>query len=117
MDLTSIERQVVGLWGQAAAWWHSGSEWPFWIWMGAGLALAAGGGWAAYWLIRRGLGHERINGAWIRPDELAAVLDRLELRERDGGSMSLDDLQLLDRFRPGRHVLLNKLGEQEYVSW
>lgn len=117
MDLTSIERQAVGMWMALVAWWHSGSVWPLWIWAGMGLALAGGAGWAGYWLVRRAFGHERINGAWIGPAELAAVLDRLELRERDGGSLSAADFNLLDRFRPGRHDRLQKMGDREFVSW
>lgn len=117
MDFSFISQLVARYSGQVAAWWHSGSEWPFWIWVAAGLAMAAGVGWAGYWLVRRLLGHERINGAWIGREALAAVLDRLELRERDAGSMSIDDFRLLDRFRPGRHDRLRKLGERDYVSW
>ena len=117
MDMASLERQLAGYFGMVAAWWHSGSAWPMWIWMGTGLAFAVACAYAAYWLVRRTMGYERINGAWIGPDDLARVLDRLVQRERDSGSMTVEDLKLLDRFRPGRHNRLHKLGERDYVSW
>lgn len=117
MDMNGAMRIVEGAIGAGMAWWDSASPWPFRIWVTLGALFFLAAIAAGYWLVRRGLGHHRINGVWIRPDELEAVLDRLAQRERDGGSMSVADFKLLDRFRPRRHDRLQKMGDKDYVTW
>ena len=73
--------------------------------------------WASYRLMRWLLGHRKIYGVWFRPGELDRLLDRLELREKNGTILHARDVNLLDRYRPDRRIHLKRMGDADFVSW
>lgn len=102
----------------AMTWWQSlGYDVHFKVWLGAGIAMFVLWLWAAYYITRRLAGQRKINGAWIGPEAFDAMLDRMQQKEKDGGSLTVADLQLLDIHRPDRRLALKRLGDQDFVSW
>lgn len=54
---------------------------------------------------------------WIGPEDFEALLDRMQQNEKDGGSLTITDMQLLEKHRPDRKIALKRLGDQEFVRW
>jgi len=105
-------------WRQALAWWHSfGLQGPYYVWLVAGILGFLLWAWASYLLIRRLLGYKKIYGVWFRPGELESLLDRLEQSERNGTIPQLQDVKLLDQYRPDRKIHLKRIGEKDFVGW
>lgn len=111
--------ETVNAW-LADAWvfWNGlGYEAHYKVWLGVGIAMLVVWLWLSYGVMRRLIGHKKINGTWINEMDFEAMLDRLCQKERDGASISLQDVSLLERYRPDRHDRLKRLGGQEFVSW
>lgn len=105
-------------WRQAQVWWSSlGPNGPYALWLVAGILGFSLWTWAAYLATRRLLGHMKIHGVWFRPGELEPLLDRLEQREKGGTVLTLQDVNLLDKYRPDRKLHLKKIGDSDFVSW
>jgi len=101
-----------------ALWNSLGPAGPYYVWLLCGFVGASLWLWLVYWLVRKYvLLQVKVNGAWIRPEHLNELLDRMQQRERDGVILDLKDAQLLDRYRPDRRIALKTMGDKEYASW
>lgn len=109
---------IVSFFHVAWKWWQAlGHDVHYKIWLGAGAIMLVLWLWAAYYVTRRLLGHRRINGAWIGVEEFEAFLDRMVQKEKDGGSLTVADFQMLDKHRPDRRLALKRIGDKDFVSW
>ena len=103
---------------QACDWWSLvGSDGRYYIWLASGGLGLLMWSWISYQVIRRLLGHIKVNGVWFRPGELDLLLDRLDVIEKSGIVLSVRDVNLLDRYRPDRRQHLKRLGDVDFVSW
>lgn len=103
---------------QVLTWWQSlGPAGPYYVWLGSGVLGLVLLACFSYFVMRFAFGHRKIRGVWFRPGELDDLLDRLTQLERDGVILDVQDVQLLDHYRPDRRDRLKGMGEREFVSW
>lgn len=99
----------------ALAWWRSlGQAGPYYLWIAVGVVGLLLWSWAAYYVIRRLLGHKRHFGVWFKPQELEEWLDRMQAREKEGSILKLEEVALLDLYRFDRKLHLKKIGDADY---
>lgn len=109
---------IAPYWRHVSSWWQSlGPDGPYYVWLSSGLLGIMIWAWPSYLLVRRLLGHKKINGVWFRPGELDPLLDRLELSEKSGTILHARDVNLLDKYRPDRKLHLKRIGDNDFVSW
>ena len=109
---------IEGLFGSALAWWRAqGYDVHYWSWLAVGAVGLIIWIYVAYRFLRKALGHHKINGAWLNTEHLDAVLNKMHCKEKDGAIMSLNDLMLLEKYRPDRKIHLKRLGEAEFKGW
>lgn len=99
----------------ALVWWRSlGQAGPYYLWIAVGVAGLLFWAWTAYYVIRRLLGHRRHFGVWFTPQELDEWLYKMEIREKEGSILKLEEVILLDLYRPDRKLHLKKIGDADY---
>jgi hypothetical protein len=94
-----------------------GTQVFYYLWLGLGVVGFLLWCFVAYRFARFCLGHKRVRGVWFKPNEFDELLDRLQIKAKDGVSLTAEDWNMLDKFRPGWRIGSQKMGAQEFVGW